>query len=174
MIIYRITNSINGKSYIGQTKNKLKYRWKDHCRNAEKDNNNYFYNAIRKYGTECWTLETLEEVKDVNLLNEREIYWIEFYNTFKDGYNLRSGGGQRTTIREEIRKTFGRSRTEEQKTHHSEMMKGSIPWNKGRKGLQKAWNKGISPSEETRKKQSIAKLGNIPWNKNKQLCRLDK
>lgn len=43
--------------------------------------------------------------------------------------------------------------------------KGQTPWNKGKKGLQKAWNKGIRQSEETKKKISKSKLGSTPWNK---------
>ncbi len=92
-IIYKITNNITGKGYIGQTTQAFKKRWYFHCYEAkDKRNFNKFYNAIRKYGAECWSVEVLEEVNDVNLLNEREVYWINYYNTFKNGYNSTSGG----------------------------------------------------------------------------------
>lgn len=100
MIIYRITNTITTKSYIGQTIQPLKKRWKQHCYNYGKT---HFYNAIKKYGKDCWTLETLEEVDDINLLNDREIYWISYYDTFNNGYNSTVGGLQGTIVSEETK-----------------------------------------------------------------------
>jgi hypothetical protein len=85
MIIYKTTNKLNGKIYIGQDKN----------------NNPYYFgsgkklqSAIHKYGKENFTKEVLEECTDENHMNEREIYWISFYNS-KDrklGYNISEGG----------------------------------------------------------------------------------
>ena len=85
MIIYKTTNKLNGKVYIGQDKNnnpsyygsgkKLKY-------------------AIKKYGKENFTKEVLEECVDEAHMNEREIYWITFYNSKDEniGYNISDGG----------------------------------------------------------------------------------
>lgn len=87
-IIYKITNKVNGKSYIGQTRYTLEFRWRQHI---HKKDNTYFHNAIRKYGPENFTLEVLEECSTSNL-NEREIFYIAKYNTFKEGYNLTTGG----------------------------------------------------------------------------------
>lgn len=87
-IIYKITNKVNGKSYIGQTRYTLEFRWRQHI---HKKDNTYFHNAIKKYGFENFTLEILEECP-VSNLNEREIFYIAKYNTFKDGYNLTIGG----------------------------------------------------------------------------------
>jgi group I intron endonuclease len=93
MIIYKITNKINDKSYIGQTIQNLNKRWKNHCYDALKKLDKFkFYNAIRKYGKDCWSLEIIEEVDNEVLLNEREYYWIAYYDTFKNGYNSTSGG----------------------------------------------------------------------------------
>lgn len=87
-IIYKITNKVNGKSYIGQTRYTLEFRWKQHL---HKRDNAYFHNAIHKYGEDNFQLEILEEC-DIELLNSREIYYIAKYNTFKEGYNLTIGG----------------------------------------------------------------------------------
>lgn len=87
-IIYKVTNKVNGKSYIGQTRYTLEFRWRQHI---HKKDNSYFHNAIRKYGQENFILEILEECP-VSILNEREIFYIAKYNTFKEGYNLTIGG----------------------------------------------------------------------------------
>lgn len=87
-IIYKITNKVNGKSYIGQTRYTLEFRWRQHL---HKKDNTYFHNAIRKYGSDNFQLEVLEECP-YSSLNEREIFYIAKYNTLKDGYNLTLGG----------------------------------------------------------------------------------
>ena len=84
--IYIITNNINNKKYVGKAKRKIKYRWKDHCKNAIYLNlDTYLYRAIRKYGIDNFTIELLDE----EYSNEREIYWIE---TLKPEYNMTKGG----------------------------------------------------------------------------------
>lgn len=94
-IIYKITNKVNGKSYIGQTRYTLEFRWRQHL---HKKDNVYFHNAIKKYGAENFSLEVLEEC-DVDKLNSREIFYIAKYNTFEEGYNLTIGGdGNRRLI----------------------------------------------------------------------------
>lgn len=88
--IYEITNSINGKSYIGQTTRSLKARWREHLRNiTTKDYT--LYRAMRKYGRENFYITQIEECPD-ELLNEREIYWIAEKDTYHHGYNATLGG----------------------------------------------------------------------------------
>lgn len=97
--IYKITNTINGKVYIGQSKN-LKSRLRDH-KNKPFYNNNEFdsplHRAIRKYGLDNFFMETVEECLEEQL-NEREIYWIKYYNSTDKtlGYNILTGGTQVT------------------------------------------------------------------------------
>lgn len=94
-IIYKITNKVNNKSYIGQTRYSLEFRWRQH---QHKKDNTYFHNAIKKYGVNNFELSVLEEC-DVEQLNSREIFYIAKYNTFQEGYNLTIGGeGNRTLI----------------------------------------------------------------------------
>ena len=90
--VYCITNLINNKQYIGQTYN-LKYRWRTH-RNSLKANrhhNKHLQYAWNKYGEDSFKFDILEYCS-VDLLDKREIYWIEFYNTIQKGYNLAEGG----------------------------------------------------------------------------------
>ena len=87
--IYKIENQLNNKIYIGQSKN-ITQRWKEHrARYQIKDSP--LYRAIRKYGIENFSFEVIEEC-EINQLDEREIYWITFYNSYKNGYNQTSGG----------------------------------------------------------------------------------
>lgn len=155
-LIYSITNAINGKRYIGQTIRSLEQRWYDHCYDAENSNKNFhFYKAIRKYGHENFMIETIEEISDTSLLDEREIYWIAFYNTFNNGYNSTIGGGgnkgykHSDEIREKIKKNqTGRSPSQNTREKMRQKKIGRSPWNKGKKGVQVAWNKGIVTNKE--------------------------
>lgn len=85
--IYKITNTINGKTYIGQSSN-IEERWKKH-----KYANDDFaiHKAMRKYGIENFTFSIVEECATEEL-NNREIYWINYYNSLEDGYNMIPGG----------------------------------------------------------------------------------
>ena len=91
--IYKITNDINSKIYIGKTISSLEKRFKEHCRDAfnETRNNRPLYKAIRKYGVDYFHIE-LVETAPIEMLSEREVYWISFYNTYKNGYNATVGG----------------------------------------------------------------------------------
>lgn len=92
--IYKITNLINQKSYIGQTVY-FNERIKQHQRNSFNPNSIDYdvpiHRAIRKYGIENFSYEIIEEV-DEKLLNNREIYWISYYDTYFNGYNATLGG----------------------------------------------------------------------------------
>lgn len=95
--IYKITNSVNGKVYIGQTMRKPEDRWRQHINNSmretSRDYNSYFHNAIRKYGKEVFVFEEIERCDNTEL-DIREIFWIDYYQSFnnKYGYNLTLGG----------------------------------------------------------------------------------
>ena len=89
--IYKIINDINQKIYIGKTEFSLEKRFKEHCQDAFKQSteNRPLYNAMKKYGIEHFHIELIEET---NKPEEREIYWIEQYRSFKYGYNATLGG----------------------------------------------------------------------------------
>lgn len=96
--IYKITNLINNKVYIGQTKNHYSERFKQHKNryNQEyRESYNYpLYKAMRKYGLDNFSFEPIEKC-EIDKLDEREIYWISFYDSFNKikGYNQTLGGG---------------------------------------------------------------------------------
>ena len=89
--IYKVTNNINKKIYIGQTIQDENIRWNHHMREALNGSDTKFHRALRKYGKDGFIWEVIEEV-DNDKLNEREIYWISYYNSYKQGYNSTTGG----------------------------------------------------------------------------------
>ena len=92
--IYKIENQINHKLYIGKTTYTIKKRWTQHLDNTKREHLNHLaiYAAMRKYGTENFTIEQVEEVTDINQLSSREKYWISYYDTYNTGYNETRGG----------------------------------------------------------------------------------
>jgi group I intron endonuclease len=95
--IYKITNLINNHAYIGQSKN-IEFRLKTHFKKAfildSEEFDKVLYQAIRKYGAENFGTEILEELPEASrqLLNIRESYWIDKYDTYHNGYNETLGG----------------------------------------------------------------------------------
>lgn len=96
LLIYKITNLINGKIYVGQTTKTLRQRLAKHWSEAKCASrpNNYFHNALLKYGIENFIIEKLDTASSIEELNEKEYYWIEkLHSRDKDiGYNLMTGG----------------------------------------------------------------------------------
>lgn len=88
--IYKIWNDENDKIYIGETKNSLEQRWQGHLYSA-KTSDTHLYRAMRKYGINKFHIEVVEEVPDDRLF-EREKYWIQYYNSVENGYNIQYGG----------------------------------------------------------------------------------
>ena len=88
--IYKITNKINNKCYIGQSIH-IERRFYEHQHETYWDNKKILYQAFRKYGLENFSFEIIEECKPEEL-NLKEQYWINFYHSYPDGYNMTSGG----------------------------------------------------------------------------------
>lgn len=92
-IIYKVTNKENGKIYIGQTIQSLNERINKHYYKARQDEyTTHFINALRKYPKGSFTWEIIEEFDSQDELNEREKYWIAYYNSIEEGYNTKDGG----------------------------------------------------------------------------------
>ncbi len=93
--IYKIINNINNKIYVGQTKRSVHERWQQHIKSSRynycTDYSTKIHRAIRKYGIKNFSIFIIETC-DILLLNEREQYWINFYNSIDDGYNITKGG----------------------------------------------------------------------------------
>ena len=147
-IIYKTTNLINNKIYIGQdSHNNPKYL----------GSGLNIIKSIKKYGKENFIKVTLEECINESL-NEREIHWIALLDSTNPtiGYNLTSGGRQLTEYTAEVRQKMSDNR------------KGITAWNKGKTvsedTLFKMRESKKVISVESRKKMSDARLGRKAWN----------
>lgn len=99
--IYIIKNTVNDKVYVGQTKVSLKLRFQNHLSAARNGKDYIIGKAIRKYGEDKFYIELLKECT-VEELNEREKYWIAFFNSTDNrfGYNISIGGNVIRTTKE--------------------------------------------------------------------------
>lgn len=91
--IYKITNTLNGKMYIGQSVN-VEKRLKDHKNpyNWAREYHKPLYQAFKEDGIKNFIFEIIEQCKREEL-DEKEIFWINHYDACENGYNVRSGGG---------------------------------------------------------------------------------
>lgn len=134
MIIYKITNKVNNKVYIGLTTRTVNERFEEHIERAKNSKHKYYiHNAMNKYGINNFSIEEIDSCDDINELKKKEQYWIEFYKSFdgRFGYNLTKGGdgvnGYRLSdeAKEKLRMSMrGRHHTEETRKVLSEKHKG--------------------------------------------------
>lgn len=173
MIIYKATNTINGKSYIGKTSDTLEKRIKEHEYHSVKKDW-LFYRAIRKHGFTSFTWDTLFRCDSENELDQKEIELISL-NT--DGYNIARGGSGGDTFTNNPRKEIlrenvsrfhkGKKLSEEHKRKISEAHKNKKkPWSKENAKKMVLSNtgkpsklKGSQLSEEHKKKISDGNVG---------------
>ena len=119
MYIYKITNKINNKIYIGQVYNKtIQDRFNRHVCGAKPDSPSYLCRAIYKYGKENFICELIDTASSLDELNQKEKYWIKYYNSTDRniGYNLTPGGDGGNTYLckskeelDEIKRKIGKS-----------------------------------------------------------------
>jgi hypothetical protein len=206
-LLYKTTNLINGKTYIGihQTKN---------INDGYLGSGLYFLRAVKKYGKENFKREILEFCSSFDELLEKEkIYVDENWIKDKSNYNIKTGGQSCGVLSDESKNKI--SKTLKQKYANGELMprkiapyiatdkqkkqisktlkdkyangtiisktKGKEPWNKGKTGVQTAWNKNVNtgPIDEAKKEKISNSLkyfyqenehhskGKEPWNKGK-------
>lgn len=111
MTIYKITNTITNKAYIGQTTQSLTERFWQHChRSPSQSDRSAIHNAIKKHGKDNFTIEVLATAKSIDELNKLEIQYIKQLNTLSPtGYNLLKGGDNKEChpeTKEKISKTL--------------------------------------------------------------------
>lgn len=122
--IYCIKNKTNGKRYIGKSID-IQERWKTHKMQLRNGNhvNPYLQRSWDKYGSDSFEFSILEECSD-EILNEREKYWIELYDSFSDGFNLTRGGDGGNTIAGYTEEEMQRYREKKHKIHQETALKG--------------------------------------------------
>lgn len=98
LIVYRATNVVNGKVYVGVTKGHLNDRIKDHCQKAATSKGHGFQDAIATYGPEAFKWEQIDTAGNTNELAEKEKDYIIKYDSKENGYNSDSGGGIKKTV----------------------------------------------------------------------------
>ena len=164
-IIYCWRNTQNEKRYIGQTIDP-KRRYREHKRHlGHYDGQNLFGRALNKYSSMSdWEYTVIEEVPK-DMLDEREIYWIAFYNSFNQGYNMSKGGMRHDgyEMSAETRRKLsmahkGKKRPAKTCKKISEALKGITRSEETRKKLSEV-NKGRKHTPETLKKLSEASKG---------------
>ena len=171
-MIYKVTNNINGKVYIGQTKRSLNTRISNHKSLANKGSNYQIHRAIRKWGFDTFYWMVINQCDDIDTLNLLEQYYIEYFDSVKNGYNMTTGG----------RHSFPSKKTDE---HIKKLRQAALNLSDDVKENRKricrelglsAKGKGerYAISEETRKKMRVAKKGRGSkgknhWNYNKKL-----
>lgn len=149
MIIYIVTNRINGKQYVGQTIQRFSQRKVDHLKKVRYNSPYYFHNAMRKHGPDNFKWEIIAEGDcSPETLNLLEMHFIQLYDTFNNGYNLTLGGdggtlGYRHTEKTKKRmskakegKYFGKDNPYYGKKHSEEIckkMRGPRPSIRGNK-----------------------------------------
>jgi group I intron endonuclease len=157
MILYLITNLIDGKRYIGQTTTSLERRWWFHKKHS---NCVYLHNAIEKHGADNFSVEVLCEPPTIDILNELEAEYIKRYCTLApNGYNLTEGGRvprHSEMTREKMRLSHtGLKESEETRLRKSKAGKGRI-FSKEHLVNMSLSRIGHKQSEETKRRRSEA------------------
>lgn len=133
MIVYLITNKINGKRYVGQTVQTMTSRWSKHCSPSKASDGMPIVHAIQKYGKEAFEVKVLVECETIEEMNHRETYYIRILKTqTPNGYNVLPGGSNSRHTEETKKKIgegnkgkhIGKKRTQEVKDKMSRDRKG--------------------------------------------------
>ena len=165
--VYLIHNIKNNKVYVGKTTNPS-VRWHKHIKVAfsqRKREKFYLHQAIRKDGVSNFVFSIIQKFPSEEVANLAEVYWINFFNSRSDGYNLTAGGegcsGRKLSdlTKEKIRiKATGRGHSQETKKLLQEINAGKIPSNLEQL---KIINHGRSLSQSHKDKISQAKIGQL-------------
>lgn len=168
MIIYKATNLINGKTYIGQTVRTLRARMLEHLRHDK----THFDRALKKYGIENFKVVIIDSANTVDDLNEKEIFWINFYRSFgENGYNMCEGGGNtigyhhteqtKKAMSEKKRTVYVGAKNPFYGKHHSK--ESCEKMSQSRKGriITPEWRKHISENSKSKVKVQNIETGEV-------------
>lgn len=152
VIIYEAINSANGKSYIGFTAMSLEKRRRLHYNHANTGSPYKFHRALITYDLGAWKWEIIAKCNCREDAARIEREKILEHNTFETGYNSTTGGERGWSHTVETRQKM--SVSTKQNLPCTAFKTGHTPWNKGKKGVQVAWNKGVPHTREAREKMS--------------------
>ena len=164
--IYKITNKVNGKCYIGQSQD-IATRFREHryLLRQNKYSNKKIQNAWNKYGEENFTFEIIEECM-LDELDEKEMKYIKEYDSHYNGYNNTDGGGgiRGWKHSEEFKEKMSLSNKVNPRIPTPEQIERLIEYNKTReyhhseetKKKMKMSHKGLKATEEAKKNMSVA------------------
>lgn len=113
MIVYKIVNKITNKLYVGQTRQDIKIRWKQHIYDAKIGTSHPLYRAIEKYGIESFDISEIDRANSQSELNYKEWFWVFTLNSMSpNGYNLMEGGGAKgkPSLESRIKMSNGQTR----------------------------------------------------------------
>ena len=148
MIIYKATNKVNGKVYIGQTRHSLSWRKQKHFRSAKAGDDTHFHQAIRKYGEDAFEFSIICRAYSKEELNRLETYYINRYDSIRTGYNMIDGGDNNVMDIESVA------------LHHKEVMMSKEVRNKISETMKAKIRRGELFTEDHRRKLSAAAKGN--------------
>lgn len=124
--IYKIINTVNNKVYIGQTTKTVEERFKMHLNaaNSNAKKTLHLYSAMNLYGKDKFYAVEIDTAKNRKELNIKECYWINYYNSIKNGYNMIDGGNDENPMNSDIVKEKHdiKMRSREVRTKISETM----------------------------------------------------
>jgi len=148
--IYKTINLLTKNFYIGQHTTYNEY-------DSYLGSGTELNKDIKKYGRNYFLKGIIEYCDSLEKLNDREIYWIKYYNAIENGYNICKGGLNYPILCGKDNAFFGKKHSDETKKKISDNRKMSVPWNKGLKGVQKC-------SEQQKIQVSIRHSGENNWN----------
>lgn len=166
--IYKITNDINGKLYIGKTNRSIEIRFQEHIKVSKKEyKNRPLYDAMNKYGVNHFHIEQIDICETDEEASTKEIYWIAYYDTYRHGYNATLGGDGKQLLdlnEEEIiekyqelksKRAVGRYFNVDEKTIRSILNKYNVPLIDNRKQIAMMKNNKILKVFSGRKEANI-------------------
>lgn len=166
--IYKITNDINGKLYIGKTNRSIETRFQEHINFSKRAyKNRPLYDAMNKYGVNHFHIEQIDICETDEEASTKEIYWIAYYDTYRHGYNATLGGDGKQLLElneEEIiekyqelksKRAVGRYFNVDEKTIRNILNKYDVPLIDNRKQIAMMKNNKILKIFNGRKEANI-------------------
>jgi len=154
MIVYKHTCISNGKCYIGLTVKTMEARWAEHCSDANRNKRRKFFAALNKYGRDNWTHEVLFESDNESEILDKEIEFIEKFDSVKNGYNT-SKDRFRTGIRHTPESIEKMREAQKEKHARKRELNGGIEVTKKHKPHKSGWDhpsKGKTNANKGKKK----------------------